>query len=1082
MITIFLKRVLLSILIIGGPYCLAQNAFNGEFYDHGPKTTPITPEAFSFIKYGYSDLNYNTGQVSPSIPLYTCKSGDIEVPIELKYTSGSGIKVSDEASWVGLGWDLQFGSIVQITNDRDDFSEIEMNQPDYFCNSSPSIVPWTTAALAECENQVIQTTLNPASFWCYSGYWYPKNCALENFQLYLDYGGIEQESEPDVFVAQFFKHSLKFIIDPKSHQLKVLDARNYKVVLIDNDCEKGWRITAPDGIVYYFEEVSHIQKPRVDWVSQPMSYGGSSANFDVANLANQTNFGTGVVNNIQTDETYISRNWRITKIKDTNNNQVLFNYGTKTNKYDNIWNFTWRILDNWATSDGPPPPFQEGPWQIHPPSNPGHDRPIASNGFIYHGIMSTSFATLTNSSNLTEIVFDEGKLLFITSDRIDYTGSKKLDRIELYNVNNTIVSEIEFNYDYFSSAYTGFGKAIEFKTYNELTRRLKLIAVQKEGEPAHEFTYSGTNLPPKNSIGTDFWGYYNGRINNNSAVPNFLRFGVFPSKYISFMAENTSNHSADLGFAEAGIIKEIAFPTGGQVEYEYELNEFDNQSNGYIVPNIDYVPDLINPNSQNVTKGFGLRIKSQKQKDAGGLVQKINYSYQGGKSLVPPLFVTRFSDHIWTWECPSNQAFSVFHHSQFENFETSISNFNTTNSFGSSNCVGYSTVVVTELNASNNACNGQHKMYFQNIPEIAQSLESTAFFRVPTIQQVELPNGSLLSEEFYKQTPSNQYELVKKVDYDYAVINDHEPYYGVKHCLMGLYTTYLWNEALQQYVEHESTRKDIIAYYPLYSHYKVLEKKTETMFSSPTEQIVQENFYYYYPDNLLTKEVMVKNNNNDVVNSVFYYPFNAGQIAEYTSEDIDAANLLTQKNMFDEVLKVKKSVNNIVQSEQIKSYRAFNGLVLPFSIKNQNNNLELYETYRFLNYDIKGNLQEYVKGIDEYAVNLWGYNYGKVIAEIKNATYNEILANLPCTYGDLQTKSEAELISIFNNLRTALPNASITSFTYIPLVGVSTITQPNKLTTYYIYDSDNRLKYIKNHFGEYVNQYDYHYRTQNIQK
>ncbi len=56
-----------------------------------------------------------------------------------------------------------------------------------------------------------------------------------------------------------------------------------------------------------------------------------------------------------------------------------------------------------------------------------------------------------------------------------------------------------------------------------------------------------------------------------------------------------------------------------------------------------------------------------------------------------------------------------------------------------------------------------------------------------------------------------------------------------------------------------------------------------------------------------------------------------------------------------------------------------------------------------------------------------------------------------------------ELMSIFDNLRTALPGAFITSYLYEPLVGVTSETDPNNKTVYYEYDDYGRLETIRNH-------------------
>ena len=74
-----------------------------------------SPEAAAFMKYGEESVNEYTGTANISIPLYTVKCKDIEIPLVLNYNA-SGIKVDQEASWVGLGWDLTVGGCVNYVS------------------------------------------------------------------------------------------------------------------------------------------------------------------------------------------------------------------------------------------------------------------------------------------------------------------------------------------------------------------------------------------------------------------------------------------------------------------------------------------------------------------------------------------------------------------------------------------------------------------------------------------------------------------------------------------------------------------------------------------------------------------------------------------------------------------------------------------------------------------------------------------------------------------------------------------------------------------------------------------------------
>lgn len=73
-----------------------------------PKVIPPTPEVASLARFGSYPVNYFTGLTNIDIPLHEIVVGDVAVPIAISYHP-SGIKVTDRATWVGLGWALSAG-------------------------------------------------------------------------------------------------------------------------------------------------------------------------------------------------------------------------------------------------------------------------------------------------------------------------------------------------------------------------------------------------------------------------------------------------------------------------------------------------------------------------------------------------------------------------------------------------------------------------------------------------------------------------------------------------------------------------------------------------------------------------------------------------------------------------------------------------------------------------------------------------------------------------------------------------------------------------------------------------------------
>lgn len=76
-----------------------------------PNPVPQSPNVAGLGKYGDYQVNHFNGIPEISIPIFEAKSGSLSVPITLSYHA-SGVKPTDVASWVGMGWSLSAGGQV----------------------------------------------------------------------------------------------------------------------------------------------------------------------------------------------------------------------------------------------------------------------------------------------------------------------------------------------------------------------------------------------------------------------------------------------------------------------------------------------------------------------------------------------------------------------------------------------------------------------------------------------------------------------------------------------------------------------------------------------------------------------------------------------------------------------------------------------------------------------------------------------------------------------------------------------------------------------------------------------------------
>ncbi len=73
-----------------------------------PKPVPASPNVAALGKFGDYQVSHFSGLPEISIPVYEAQSGGLKLPITLSYHA-SGVKPTDQASWVGLGWSLSAG-------------------------------------------------------------------------------------------------------------------------------------------------------------------------------------------------------------------------------------------------------------------------------------------------------------------------------------------------------------------------------------------------------------------------------------------------------------------------------------------------------------------------------------------------------------------------------------------------------------------------------------------------------------------------------------------------------------------------------------------------------------------------------------------------------------------------------------------------------------------------------------------------------------------------------------------------------------------------------------------------------------
>jgi len=191
-----------------------------------------------------------------------------------------------------------------------------------------------------------------------------------------------------------------------------------------------------------------------------------------------------------------------------------------------------------------------------------------------------------------------------------------------------------------------------------------------------------------------------------------------------------------------------------------------------------------------------------------------------------------------------------------------------------------------------------------------------------------------------------------------------------------------------------------------------------------------------------------------------------------------------------------KNDNSIADSDELMSLQRTNfkessGFIVPETIQTlkgeyHSTNNPLQERIEYHDYYSSGNVKEVSKTNGTHVVYIWGYNKQYPIAKIENASYSQLSSQV----ANLQSKSDADndrtigssgneglLRTSLENLRNSLVNAMVTTYTYDPLIGVTSITDPKGQTIYYQYDDFGRLEFVKDQDGNILSKNQYHYKN-----
>lgn len=1002
-----------------------------------PKTE--SPNAASMGKFGEVPVNLFTGTPEISIPLHTMTIGKINVPITMRYHSSS-VKPSQQPGWTGSGWNLETGGMIsrQTRGSVDEFyidpaTGVSMNAVPYYP------YPGQTG-VAGSEYTV--------------GYnWYQSSQLAFDFYSHTTAGiifGIDVEA--DEFSFNVMGHSGKFYYGGSAKGWQVVSDESIKIEMAgflspadimtaihsyqlpyksttpghQSRMFSGFTLTVPDGTKYIFGGINAVE------FSSPIT-----SIYDAELPA------------------FTADTWLLQSIVDPNGNTINYSY---VRDYPTC--IKSRSVSNYSGICTEPSGSPSGSGSY---SGGNQDIQQMTGVFVWPMYLNSmqssnefigfSFSEATCNRYSDDMLKYVNQISHTTNDidnsilGLDYPTNltrikwSKLDKIiikdNLHNSDNNYAGNIirQYVFGYNNNA----AQRLILNSLNSLDRKDKIIG-QYQFDYNSDFNTANVGSLYADGNFSDHWGFYN--RTDITTLPLDLYNNKQPNQYV----------------VTTELLNRIKHPTGGYTAFTWEPNDYS---------------EIVSTNRQSlygsVGYGGGSRIAEIKNTLSDGtVVSHKKYYYKKGYSANANTASLSSSGVL---NGVPQYVFSKYNTGSMgvNTYSVGMTSMNGTGNYGytgQGSPIGYKEVVEVNLDGS----------YTKNLyTSYDADLNNNTHWDQAPMGYVGWQNGdtyfpftSLASERgqiIGAFTYSSNNTLLNKIIYTYrndmgrfnSSINliDHSGSFGESACA---------GDALVL----ASAR---LVY--TYAYYPVLKTITtyDQLGNNPLVQVI--NFTGYNANNLVTSKTEI-NSKNESVTYNYTYPTD---YSDAVSTGMVAAHIISPV--------IQSSVTNNGISKQYKTNynQPYTGIFVPQSleIKYGNNASEISEQVNV--FDAKGHPLEIQKPNGVKEVYLWGANSQYVMAKIVGTDYVTASSLVDQTklnqagvgynsYTDLDIRVE------LNKLRTGLPNALVTTYTYACGIGLTSETDPSGRTTYYEYDSFGRLLDIRDQDNKIIKRYYYKYYSQ----
>ncbi|MGJ1421024.1 hypothetical protein ACR79T_15495 [Sphingobacterium spiritivorum] len=1028
-------------------------------YVHPKQYLPSSPDVMAFNRISHIPVGLYTGKPNINIPVSSLKLQDYEFPISINYNA-SGIKVEEIASSVGLGWSLSaYDNISVGVNGFGDFqnngfatlSSTEFKLPDNYLTNLLSYKQeeyeggvFYRLGLGSAEG-IIDTQPDTYSY----------SINGNSGKFYFD-----QFGQPHTIPFNGFKIEHSGL----GNNISITDLKGVKYTfaesefsVLESNCASGpsitgqtmllTTITLPTGSTIQFEYVSLIYTQKIQ---RPLSRNRP--------LGTQ-NFGLDCIN-INTDMTVNSK--VISRILSSDGTEVNFHYGA--NRSDLVGT---KVLDRIETKKAD----------------------VVQNTNFYYSYFGSGGEAVR--LKLDSVKKHQGEIYsFKYNEQVNLSGrySFSQDHWGYYNgKNNTTLLPIESEFGFTSGANRDVDP--NYIQANILTR----IVYPSKGYT--DFVYEPNDYYTKDTTSTV--AHFDHYLNSPSS--QIINFSIPPGATTnqSLLKIQVSGSSSGGGIGNEpedpqNYIVSIQGNNGFQADY----TAYQNQTLGLNLTPGTYTMRFSSAGTRttNVTLSYdmitkeyfegnrfagGLRLKTQTSyanaMDPAPLVESYVYSIDG-KSTGQINYKPKYTYLMEKYFLVANTDNFVAHKFYIQN-SNSIDPLNTVQ--GGS--VGYTFVSKLQSDVSKKIRIDSEFSYYGDYG-------GRYSYPLPPVISMDWANGLLLKETSYVDN-NGIFSAIKEVRNTYSI--EGEDSFWNYHFLPETKPSfdairgigYVIAFASPPYINGliKKTATFYVNEYRLISKWVRQDSVITIMLNSPnnvkTESIMSYgDFYNFKPTRIKTM-----NSEGKVMSKLLYY-------SSSVPENLKTAetSLLKNKHQLTQIVLVSDSIGVNQQLDQRIAFKNFsNNRVNINKIYAKNGGADEYQQLEISLYDPYGNPTEFKDMSNSQSVYLWGYGGQYPIAEIKNATYSEIIAVLTqATINDLNsgTNTESQMEGLIKNasdkLRSNLPGSQVTSYTYKPLVGMTSKTDAKGQTEYYQYDGLQRLQHVLDQFQQLRQSYHYHYRPQ----